>query len=103
PRLLGDPPLPNSIAGSVFNDVSGNGIKDAGDAVLSGATLYLDSNKNGKRDLGEKTTTSNAAGAYTFTGLTKGTYRVRQVVPSGKRISTPVATYFDVPLTSGQK
>jgi len=72
-----------SISGMKFNDVNGNGVKDAGDAGLQGWTIYLDANGNDTLNTGETTVTTDVNGNYSFTNLTAGTYRVREVQQSG--------------------
>jgi len=57
-----------TISGKVFADVNTNGVFDAGDAWLPGATVNL---KVGATVLDSYTT--NASGDYTFTGLLVGT------------------------------
>lgn len=63
-----------SIGNLVWNDVNANGTLDAGENGISGVTLdlYYDANANGKIDAGEiklGTATTNASGAYLFSGL----------------------------------
>jgi hypothetical protein len=65
------------IGGTVYNDVDSDGVRDAGEAGLSGFKVYLDANNNGVLDLGEKNVLTNAAGSYTFNGLAAGIHRVR--------------------------
>jgi hypothetical protein len=87
PRLWVDPLeqryLLASISGTLLNDANNSGTPDAGEAPLSGWTVFLDQNKNRKRDAGETSTTTNASGQYTFSGLAAGTYYVSQEVPVG--------------------
>jgi subtilisin-like proprotein convertase family protein len=45
-----------SISGTVFQDNNGDGVLDAGDTPIAGATVYLDANDNGMLD---PTTTTN--------------------------------------------
>jgi hypothetical protein len=71
------------ISGTIYNDVNGNGSKDAGEPGLPGWTVFLDTNNNGKLDPGEVSTTTDANGYYTFANLTDGTYHVREVTQSG--------------------
>ena len=80
-----------SLAGTVFADSNGNGVRDAGERGLPGIPVYPDVNNDGVQDPTEPATTSSAdlfytpavneAGAYQFTHLGAGTYHVRQVVP----------------------
>jgi len=39
-----------SIVGAVYNDLNGNGVRDAGEGGLPGRTVYLDANTNGQYD-----------------------------------------------------
>ncbi len=77
------------IYGQVFEDLNGNGVKDPGEAGLSGWTVYLDTNDNGQLETGETSVTTNANGEYAFTSLASGTYGVREVLPSGWQQSRP--------------
>jgi hypothetical protein len=67
------------IQGGVYDDIGGNGIRDGLDAtlVVSGITVYLDSNRDGHRQGNEPATTTNASGLYSFSNLADGTYTVR--------------------------
>src|SRR6185437_1971889 len=68
---------------------------------LGGWPLFLDANKNGMFDAGERTTTSTATGTYSFAGLLPATYRVREMQKSGWRETAPLAGYFDVVVAPG--
>ncbi|MGH7179077.1 MAG: SdrD B-like domain-containing protein [Tepidisphaeraceae bacterium] len=47
--------------------------------------VFIDSNRNGKLDATERTTTTNISGKYAFTNLNPGNYSVLAVKPSGFR------------------
>lgn len=97
--------LPGSISGQKFNDLNGNGIKNTGEAGMSGWTIYLDTNNNSTLDSGETSATTDSTGNYSFSNLTVGTYRVREVLQSGWQQKLPgsgSAYKYDVTLTSGQ-
>lgn len=49
---------PASISGVVFEDVNANGVRDAGEPGIGGATLYHDANNNSTLDLGSATYTA---------------------------------------------
>lgn len=79
----------NTLSGNVFKDdgtgvgaIYGNGTKDGTEAGIGAGvvvTLYYDVNGNGVVDTGEPsyaTTTTSAAGAYSFTNLADGPYLV---------------------------
>lgn len=69
-----------SISGQKFNDLNGNGVKDANEPGLSGWTIELDKDADGSVD---STTVTDVSGNYTFTGLTYGTYRIREQGQAG--------------------
>ena len=88
------------IGGRVFNDYDSNGTLGYDDAPLSGWTLYIDANKNGKLDAGEKSFTTAANGNYNFNGLAPGTYTVRIVLQAGFKLTTVGS--FTVTVAAGQ-
>ncbi len=66
-----------AISGKKFNDLDGDGTDDGGsDPGLAGWTIQLDKDANGTVDA---TTVTGPGGAYSFTNLTAGTYRIREV------------------------
>jgi hypothetical protein len=78
---------PLSLGNLVWNDVNRNGIKDASEPGISGATVnvYEDNNNDGTPDgPAVMTTTTNANGLYAFNGLNPGNYIVG--------VSTPVVS-----------
>jgi hypothetical protein len=89
-----------SIAGIFFNDVNRDGIRQSTEPHLSDMQVYIDANHNATYDPGEQTTFTDSTGAYKFTGLTAGTYRVRGVQPPGWVRTRPAgiypAGYYDV-------
>ena len=91
---------PGSIAGEVYSDSNKNGKLDTGEAGLSGITMFIDANKNGVLDSGEASTVTGSGGAYSFTGLAPGTYRIREVLPSGSTLTNPAVGYYDIVVQS---
>ncbi len=88
------PPLSNvtlngTVSGMKFEDVNGNGVKDANDTALANWTIFIDANNNGTLDAGEASTLTGTNGLYSFTNLTPGNYTVREVVQSGWVATTP--------------
>jgi len=71
------------IRGVKWGDVNSDGIQDPSEPVLEGWVIYLDANENGQLDLGETSTTTDADGEYSFTGLTPGTHVVAEQVRPG--------------------
>ncbi|MFC0406608.1 SdrD B-like domain-containing protein [Roseomonas elaeocarpi] len=63
----------------VFVDSNGDGIRNASEAGLAGATVQL---LNAAGTV-VATTTTNADGIYSFTGVTPGTYQVQFTAPTG--------------------
>lgn len=104
-----------SATGRDFGDARGGGI--AGGVIEAGAagggccgdgggqagwTLWLDLDQDGVKDAGEPSTTSAADGAFSFTGLKPGSYRVREVVKSGWTLVGPASGFRTVTVASGQ-
>ncbi|MGI6415525.1 MAG: SdrD B-like domain-containing protein [Thermoguttaceae bacterium] len=83
------------IHGSKWHDLDADGVWDAGEPGLAGATIYLDLNGDGQLSAGEpKTVTAvdnpatpgvNEAGTYEFLGLVPGDYTVAEDVTGGFR------------------
>ena len=75
----------NSLSGTVFADVDGNGIKAAGEPGIAGVTLTL-TGTDARGTSVNTTTTTAASGAYTFSNVLAGTYQITETQP---------ATYVD--------
>jgi subtilisin family serine protease len=86
---LEDRRLMSSAAGVVYNDLDGDGTRDAGEGALAGWTVYLDQNRNHVRDAGEAFTQSAADGSYLFDDLAAGTYFIGEQVPSNWEQTSP--------------
>jgi len=78
-----------TISGQEFNDLDGDGAKDTGEQPLVGWTIQLDLDSNGSVDL---TTTTDANGEYTFTGVSAGTHLISQVTQTGWTQTCPSAS-----------
>jgi hypothetical protein len=87
-------PSAGTIQGSLFEDLNGKGARDAGEPGLApaGVTVYLDQNHDGVLDAGDPSATTDASGAYSFSGLAAGTYAVAQVGPAGMAQTGPAPT-----------
>ncbi len=73
---------PAQLTGYVYEDKNNNGLKDAGEAGITGATLKL----TAKDDMGSFTrlATTDMTGRYEFTHLRPGVYGVQQEIqPAG--------------------
>ena len=77
-----DTKLSGTISGTKYLDVSGNGLT-GDDTPMSNVKIYLDTNNNGVWNTGEPSMLTAANGTYSFTGLSAGTYTVREVMPDG--------------------
>jgi hypothetical protein len=88
-------PNPSRIEGIQWSDRDGNGVRDSGEPVLPGWTVYLDSNDNGNLDAGEPQTTTDAFGAYQFPNLVPGRYVVARALQPGWTSTSP-GVRFDV-------
>jgi uncharacterized repeat protein (TIGR01451 family) len=89
-------PITGSIDGIVFNDLDGDGVKDAGEGGLAGVTLNLfgpgpDLIFGTPDDEPIATTVSAANGTYSFEDVPVGSYRldvVESTAPAGFALST---------------
>jgi cyclophilin family peptidyl-prolyl cis-trans isomerase len=91
-----------SIIGMVFNDLNVNGTFDSGDKGLPGRTVFLNIDGSGQPSTQNVSTTTDANGNFSFSGLAAGGYTVEQVVTAdhGVTVTTPVQT---VTVASGQR
>jgi protocatechuate 3,4-dioxygenase beta subunit len=87
-----------SIHGYKFDDLNGSGV-DNSDPRLSGWTIDLTGTNNTGSAV-SMTTTTNAVGEYSFTGLTPGTYTISEVQQTGWTKSVGGTT---ITLTSGEE
>lgn len=81
--VVGEPDLATlSLSGFVYVDANNDGIKQAGEAGISGVTVTI----TGTDDLGGSVTfqgTTAADGSYTFADLRPGTYTLTETQPNG--------------------
>ncbi|NWJ98574.1 MAG: carboxypeptidase regulatory-like domain-containing protein, partial [Chloroflexi bacterium] len=75
-----------SLGDFVWYDTNQNGIQDAGETGVPGATVTLYDITNSPI----ATTTTDATGHYLFTNLTPGTYSVGFTPPAGYILTTPL-------------
>jgi len=73
--------------GIVWNDTNGNGLRDAGEPVERDVWVYIDTDEDGRLDIGEPSVRTKSDGTYTFstlpvsaTGTTPGPFTVRIVM-----------------------
>ena len=68
------------VFGTKFRDTNGNGARDSEEGGLSGWTIYVDyDGSNTWEPSSEPAATTGSDGGYTITGVTAGTYGVREV------------------------
>ncbi|MFT3787083.1 MAG: SdrD B-like domain-containing protein [Tepidisphaeraceae bacterium] len=100
-------PKYGAIAGIKFNDLNGNGIRDAApgtttlEPVLAGWRIFLDTDNDGVWDDGERSVLTNADGAYRFGDLLPGTYNVREVQQGGWKQTAPASGKYEVVVVAG--
>lgn len=77
-----------TIGDTVWMDSNGNGQRDVGELPLANITVFVDYNNNGSRDAGEPYGITDTNGVYGVGGLTNGSYTVRvetNGLPAGVR------------------
>jgi hypothetical protein len=72
-----------STGGVVFNDLNGNGKKDAGEPGIAGVTVTLTGTSVVSGTITPKAVTTDANGNYSLAGLTPGTYSLTETPPTG--------------------
>ena len=90
-------PVPGSIHGVKWEDINGNGERDANEPGLPGVTIYLDTNVNDAFDpdephavtMGPNSGSASQLGHYWIENVDPGTYFVREVLPEGFEQSFP--------------
>lgn len=94
------------FVGNTFDDANSSAMREAGEAGLSGATVFLDTNGNGKPDAGEPSAVTSDNGAYRVVGEDVGPARVCTLPVAAERVRTTsrcqtvvVATGIPVPHT----
>ncbi|MEZ5452603.1 MAG: IPTL-CTERM sorting domain-containing protein [Thiothrix sp.] len=95
------PVIPVSVGDTIWIDANKDGVKDASETALSGATVtLLDKDGNPAKDLdGNNVTavTTGTDGKYLFSNLPEGDYIVRVTPPSGYQVTTGGADVDDNP------
>jgi uncharacterized protein (DUF2141 family) len=91
--------LAGTVGGIVFDDLNGNGVREAAEPGIPSVLVYIDANLNGFQDKNEPKAFTNATGNYMFNNLAAGEYRVRHDAPLGRRLSAPASIFYDVQVT----
>ena len=93
---------PGSIAGDVWDDKNGNGVREAGDTGMVGWSVYIDANSNGSYDTGEVQTTTGATGSYLFNSVNPGSVTVRVMPQAGWTPTAPITNSRTITLRGSQ-
>jgi protocatechuate 3,4-dioxygenase beta subunit len=91
-----------TVSGTVYNDINGNGMRDAAEPGLSGWVIYDDLNNSGVLEPGDPVGISNAQGSYTLSTVGPGMHHIREYLPSGWIATGSAAAGYTVTTTSGQ-
>lgn len=83
-------PTNAAISGTLWHDLNADGVKQTYEPLLPGWQVFIDLDSDGMYDVGEASTTTDASGNYSFTGLVPGTYQVAEVMPTGWAQTTPI-------------
>src|SRR5688500_12003131 len=81
--------LSGSLAGTAWDDVDADGVRDDGEPALAGVRVYLDADNDATFDENETSVFTGAAGGYEFTAVTAGSHLVRQVAPPSSAQTFP--------------
>jgi type VI secretion system secreted protein VgrG len=91
--IVAVPPTSGTITGTVFNDLNGSGVQSGSDAGLSGRTVYVDYNDSGVYNSAtDQSAVTGPGGTYAITGVTPGTWTVREVPLAGWSTSLPATS-----------
>jgi hypothetical protein len=77
------------IRGTKWNDLNFDGIRDPGEPGLEGWTIFIDENRNRKRDQGERSVVTDENGDYVFTNMRPGTYTIAEKAQPGWQQTSP--------------
>jgi Ca2+-binding RTX toxin-like protein len=90
------------IYGTVFEDLDGDGVLDAGEPRRAGVRIYIDLDRDGHFDVGtESSTVSDVLGTYALSNLPNGTHLVRWFPELGRKLTTPLAGFHQITIAGG--
>jgi hypothetical protein len=98
------PPSMGSVSGHKYRDKTGNGAStDDKSYPIAGVTMYADFDNDGYLDSNEPRDVTDNDGYFQITGLVPGSYKIREVVPTGYVRTGPTMNDFHtVTVVAGQ-
>lgn len=75
--------VPGGIRGTLWHDRDEDSRREPGEPPLATWTVFLDADRDGQFDDGERWAGTDAEGNYEFTGLAPGEYVVSEILPQG--------------------
>ncbi len=89
--------MAGDVAGTIFEDLNQNGLRDTGEnGVGSNWRVFSDSNRDGSYSLGEPATFSNRDGDFLLRGLGAGLHRITVELPIGWTPTRPASQDVEV-------
>lgn len=85
-----------TISGQKYEDINGDGTKDAGEPGIEGWKIFIDYNDDGLLGGSEPWVETDNNGYYEFTGLVSGSYTVAEVQQTGWTQTKPVSGNYSV-------
>jgi hypothetical protein len=94
PRRL----LAGTISGVVFDDLNGNGRRDAGDPGLANQVVYLDLDLSGALNAGDVSQLTDSGGGYAIDvpDTNIRVIRVRHQIAQARRLTAPANVFYDI-------
>lgn len=82
-----------TVTGTKFNDLDGDGVREAGETGLAGWTVYADLDNDSTRDGNEPFTTTDENGDYSLT-ISSGSYIIREEQQAGWVQTSPKLSLY---------
>src|SRR5947207_9892213 len=86
-----------SIAGRVFTDLNTDGRHEKKEPYLAGVQVFLDRNFNGRLDVSEPVAVTKKNGSFRINKISRGSYDIAVVPPSGMATSFPASGIWVLP------
>jgi autotransporter-associated beta strand protein len=83
--------LPATVRGTIWNDADCNGIRVAGEGGLAGRSVFVDLDGDGLLDAGEPSAISAADGGYSLLGIAPGSVSIVAAGTAGSQPTSPVS------------